>query len=182
MVLTDMRDEYDFLDAKRGPVLTSPSGKTRITIRIDDYIFKWFKAQVHAAGGGSYQTEINATLVLHRLYREPLETTLRRISGGNEGCWLTTSRARMQCCRISTGFEEGWTSWTPVSSRFLPSGFLFDRLANVAFERSAEDGEREALQMQRIRELAREHDVSPELAEALLRLIVDEVVVEHWKT
>ena len=43
------------------------------------------------------------------------------------------------------------------------------------------DGEREARQMQRIRELAREHGVSPELAESLLRLIVDAVVVEHEK-
>ena len=80
MALTDMRDEYDFSDAKRGPVLASRSGKTRITSRIDDDILEWFKAQVHAAGGGSYQTEINAAL---RSFiasdHEPLETTLRRV-------------------------------------------------------------------------------------------------------
>lgn len=80
MVLTDMRDEYDFSDAKRGPVLASPSSKTRITIRIDDDILEWFKAQVHAAGGGSYQTEINAALrSFIASKREPLETTLRRV-------------------------------------------------------------------------------------------------------
>jgi uncharacterized protein (DUF4415 family) len=27
-------------------------GKTRITIRLDDDVIAWFKAQVHAAGGG----------------------------------------------------------------------------------------------------------------------------------
>lgn len=41
---------------------------------------QWFKGQVHAAGGGNYQTLINAAL---RGYvesrREPLEETLRRV-------------------------------------------------------------------------------------------------------
>lgn len=80
MVVTEMRDEYDFSNAKRGPVIAIPPGKTRITIRIDDDILEWFKAQVHGAGGGSYQSEINAAL---RRYieseREPLESTLRRV-------------------------------------------------------------------------------------------------------
>lgn len=57
-----------------------PKGKTRITIRLDDEVLQWFKAQVHAAGEGNYQTLINAAL---REYidrrREPLEDTLRRV-------------------------------------------------------------------------------------------------------
>jgi len=57
-----------------------PLGKTRITIRLDDDLVKWFKDEVHAAGGGNYQTLINAAL---REYvqgkREPLEETLRRV-------------------------------------------------------------------------------------------------------
>ena len=52
----------------------------RITIRIDDDLLQWFRQQVHAAGGGSYQTLMNAAL---RDYvgakREPLEATLRRV-------------------------------------------------------------------------------------------------------
>lgn len=47
-----MRKEYDFSKAKRGPVVAPMKGKTRITIRLDDELVAWFKAQVHAAGGG----------------------------------------------------------------------------------------------------------------------------------
>ena len=75
-----MKKEYDFSKAKRGAVIPTPPGKTRITIRLDDDILDWFREQVHAAGGGSYQTLINAAL---RRYiegeREPLEETLRRV-------------------------------------------------------------------------------------------------------
>ena len=75
-----MRDEYDFSDARRGAVLQSPAGKTRITIRLDDDVLAWFKARVHAAGGGSYQSEINAALRAHIVSeRESLESTLRRV-------------------------------------------------------------------------------------------------------
>jgi len=75
-----MKAQYDFKGGKRGPVLKTPSGKTRITIRLDDDLLQWFRKQVHAAGGGSYQTLINGAL---REYvgtkREPLEATLRRV-------------------------------------------------------------------------------------------------------
>lgn len=54
-----MKKEYDFSRGKRGAVLKAPPGKTRITIRIDDDILRWFRRQVHAAGGGNYQTLIS---------------------------------------------------------------------------------------------------------------------------
>jgi Arc/MetJ family transcription regulator len=57
-----MKKEYDFSGAVRGPVLTPAPGKTRITIRIDDDILRWFRGQVHAAGGGNYQSQINSAL------------------------------------------------------------------------------------------------------------------------
>ena len=47
-----MQKEYDFSQAKRGPVVAPTPGKTRITIRIDDDILEWFREQVHAVGGG----------------------------------------------------------------------------------------------------------------------------------
>jgi uncharacterized protein (DUF4415 family) len=75
-----MRDEYDFKKAKRGPVVPTPPGKTRITIRLDDDILTWFREEVHKAGGGNYQTLMNAALreyVKQRL--EPIEDTLRRV-------------------------------------------------------------------------------------------------------
>ena len=75
-----MRKEYDFSRARRGPVVPVPQGKTRITIRIDDDVLQWFKEQVHAAGGGNYQTLLNAALREHvKNQREPLEDTLRRV-------------------------------------------------------------------------------------------------------
>lgn len=80
MVVSGMRSDYDFSEARRGPVITPSAGKTRITIRIDEDILEWFKAQVHAAGGGSYQAEINAALrTFIESRREPLESTLRRV-------------------------------------------------------------------------------------------------------
>jgi uncharacterized protein (DUF4415 family) len=75
-----MRKEYDFSKAKRGAVVPVPKGKTRITIRLDDDILEWFKAQVDAAGGGNYQSLINAALREHlKSASEPLEKTLRRV-------------------------------------------------------------------------------------------------------
>ncbi len=69
-----------FSKAKRGAVLPAPSGKTRITIRIDDDVLDWFRKKVHAAGGGNYQTMMNRVL---REYMEgqveSLEETLRRV-------------------------------------------------------------------------------------------------------
>ena len=75
-----MKKEYDFSKARRGPVAPVPTGKTRITIRLDDDVLNWFRKQVHAAGGGNYQTLINNALrefIRHR--GQPLEETIRRV-------------------------------------------------------------------------------------------------------
>ena len=75
-----MKDEYDFSNAVRGPVVRIPPWKTRITIRLDEEVIDWFKAKVHAMGGGNYQTLMNAALREHiAREREPLEDTLRRV-------------------------------------------------------------------------------------------------------
>lgn len=75
-----MKDEYDFTKGKRGPILPTPAGKTRITIRLDTDVLDWFRVTVDRAGGGNYQTLINQAL---REYienqKEPLEATLRRV-------------------------------------------------------------------------------------------------------
>ena len=75
-----MRKEYDFSKARRGPVLPVSPGKTRITIRLDDDVLAWFRGQVHAAGGGNYQTLINQAL--RRTMEqggEPIEAVMRRV-------------------------------------------------------------------------------------------------------
>ena len=72
--------EHDFRGGRRGPVMQVPGGKTRITIRLDDDVLEWFRAQADAAGGANYQTLINQAL---REYieekAEPLEEKIRRI-------------------------------------------------------------------------------------------------------
>ncbi len=75
-----MKPEYDFKKGKRGAVLPTAKGKTRITIRIDDEILSWFRKQVDEAGGGNYQSLMNEALSQHiRNEKEPLEITLRRV-------------------------------------------------------------------------------------------------------
>jgi uncharacterized protein (DUF4415 family) len=75
-----MKREYDFSKGKRGAVLKTPPGKTRITIRIDDDVLEWFRARVHEAGGGNYQTLMNSALREYiQSKRESLEETFRRV-------------------------------------------------------------------------------------------------------
>ena len=75
-----MKREYDFRHGKRGAVLSVPPGKTRITIRLDNDILEWFRTRAHLAGGGNYQTMINAALKEYMAQDlEELEDTLRRV-------------------------------------------------------------------------------------------------------
>ena len=75
-----MKKEYDFSKGKRGAVVRAPKGKTRITIRIDDDVLEWFRGEVEAAGGGSYQSLINDALREHlRQQQLPLEELLWRV-------------------------------------------------------------------------------------------------------
>lgn len=75
-----MRKRYDFSRAKQGAVVGVSPGKSRITIRLDNDVLDWFKDRVEEAGGGSYQSLINAALQEHmRRADEPLEKTLRRV-------------------------------------------------------------------------------------------------------
>jgi metal-responsive CopG/Arc/MetJ family transcriptional regulator len=61
-------------------VIRSSTGKTRITIRLDDEVLDWFREQVHAAGGGNYQTLINQALREYVDSKiESLEGALRRV-------------------------------------------------------------------------------------------------------
>ena len=55
-----MKANYDMTKAKRGAVL-SPSGKTRITIYLDDDILEAFRRRAEKEGRG-YQTLINEAL------------------------------------------------------------------------------------------------------------------------
>jgi uncharacterized protein (DUF4415 family) len=72
-----MKKAYDFSKAKRGAVVPT-TGKTRITIYVDDAIIKRFKAQSEKTGKG-YQTLINEALKAHvGLAEEPITRELVR--------------------------------------------------------------------------------------------------------
>lgn len=65
---------------RRIAIIPSVPGKTRITIRLDNEILNWFRDQVEAGRGGSYQAMINAALHEHiRLGGTDLETVLRAV-------------------------------------------------------------------------------------------------------
>ena len=72
-----MRKEYDFSKAKL-IVPTPDPNKTRITIRLDTKILKWFWQRVDEAGGGNYQTMINEVL---KSYIESEDTKTIRYPG-----------------------------------------------------------------------------------------------------
>ena len=55
--------DIDFTNAKRGPVVPSEPGKTKISIRLDNRILEHFRGLVEQAGGGNYQTLINDALM-----------------------------------------------------------------------------------------------------------------------
>jgi uncharacterized protein (DUF4415 family) len=74
-----MKAEYDFSQAKRGAVIPQ-TGKTRITIYIDDDVLEAFQERGDASGKG-YQTMMNQALreYLDKV-KPPLdEETLRRV-------------------------------------------------------------------------------------------------------
>ncbi len=72
-----MKKVYDFSKGKRGAVIPT-TGKTRITIYMDDAILKRFKAQSEKSGKG-YQTLINEALKSHLgLIAQPVTQDLVR--------------------------------------------------------------------------------------------------------
>jgi len=71
-----MNKEYDFSKGKRGAVIAS-TGKTRITIMLDEDILEAFRKKAEESGRG-YQTMINETLRL-ALDPESAPVTLREL-------------------------------------------------------------------------------------------------------
>ena len=72
-----MKRAYDFRKARRGPIVASTPGKTRITIRLDNDIVEHFLAIVDRAGGGNYQSLINDALREY-IQGARLETVVRQ--------------------------------------------------------------------------------------------------------
>ncbi len=74
-----MKEEYDFSQAHRGPIVPPKLNTTPITIRIDNDILDWLREQVHANGGGSYQTLINEALRQYMQNQRDWEIAFRRV-------------------------------------------------------------------------------------------------------
>jgi uncharacterized protein (DUF4415 family) len=64
-VKTEKYRHLKFSHAKRGAVVTTESGKRKISIRLDNAVLSHFRRIVDKAGGGNYQTLINEALLEH---------------------------------------------------------------------------------------------------------------------
>ncbi len=72
-VVAERYRDIDFSRGKRGPVISPEPGKTKISIRLDNTVLKYFRSLVHKAGGGNYQTLINDALLEHVNRRSTLD-------------------------------------------------------------------------------------------------------------
>lgn len=70
--------DIDFTHAKRGAVIPPEPGKTKISIRLDNAVLDYFRAQVHRSGGGNYQSLINDALRAF-IQQESMLATLRTV-------------------------------------------------------------------------------------------------------
>lgn len=75
-----MKEQYDFSNSQRGPVVPPELGTTLITLPIDNEVLAWFRDQVNRTGGGDHLKIINNALREHiRQRAEPIENVLRRV-------------------------------------------------------------------------------------------------------
>ena len=72
-VVAEKYRNIDFSRAKRGPIVKPEPGKTKISIRLDNAVLKYFRNLVDKSGGGNYQTLINDALLEHVHRRSTLD-------------------------------------------------------------------------------------------------------------
>jgi uncharacterized protein (DUF4415 family) len=70
--------DVDFSAGRRGPVVAPDTGKTKISIRLDNAVLDHFRHIVDTAGGGNYQTLINDALVAH-IQQQSMLSAVRRV-------------------------------------------------------------------------------------------------------
>lgn len=70
--------DIDFSPGKRGPVVAPDTGKTKISIRLDNAVLDHFRRIVDAAGGGNYQSLINDALVSH-IQQQSILAAVRKV-------------------------------------------------------------------------------------------------------
>ncbi|MGK7925752.1 MAG: BrnA antitoxin family protein [Spirulina sp.] len=75
-----MEAEYNFSQGKQGTIDPIASGKTRITIHLNNDVLAWFRDRLHRSGGGNYQTLINEVFRQHVQHQhESIEETFQRV-------------------------------------------------------------------------------------------------------
>jgi uncharacterized protein (DUF4415 family) len=70
--------DIDFSQAKRGPVVKAETGKTKISIRLDNAVIEAFRELADQTGGGNYQTLINDALAAY-LHRQTMLDAVRQV-------------------------------------------------------------------------------------------------------
>lgn len=81
----------------RGPVIPSEPGKTKISIRIDNGVIEYFRAQVERARAGNYQTLMNDALVAFIQQRSVIDAVRQVVREE-----LAVSRANLRRSRSKT--------------------------------------------------------------------------------
>ncbi|MGH7353825.1 MAG: BrnA antitoxin family protein [Candidatus Rokuibacteriota bacterium] len=71
--------DIDFSRGRRGAVVKTALGKTKISIRLDKAILDHFRRLVDEAGGGNYQTLINDALLEHVHRRSALDVVRQAV-------------------------------------------------------------------------------------------------------
>ena len=71
--------DIDFSRAKRGAIVKPEPGKTKISIRLDNTVLKYFRSLVDKAGGGNYQTLINDALLEHVHRRSTIDVVRQAV-------------------------------------------------------------------------------------------------------
>jgi uncharacterized protein (DUF4415 family) len=65
--------DVDVTGARRGAAVKPEPGKTKISIRLDNFVLEHFRRLADRAGGGNYQTLINDALLEHVHRRATLD-------------------------------------------------------------------------------------------------------------
>ena len=92
--------DIDFSRAKRGAIVKPEPGKTKISIRLDNTVLKYFRSLVDKAGGGNYQTLINNALLEHVHRRSTIEEVRQAVReelapyGASRGSNIALQRRR----------------------------------------------------------------------------------------
>ena len=96
-VAAEPHRNVDFSDARRGPVIPVEPGKTKISIRIDNAVIAYFRAQVESAGSGNYQTLMNDALVAFIQQRSVIDAVRQVV---REELLLPSAKSRQARARV----------------------------------------------------------------------------------